>query len=401
MSVASLKEFIKLESAGGIILVIAAIFALIAANSPLSGIYDLLLSTQVGVRVADFAIDKPLLLWINDGLMAIFFFLVGLEIKREVFEGQLSSREKIMLPLVGAVGGIVVPSAIYSVLNWDSPMAMSGWAIPAATDIAFALGVMALLGRRVPAELKLMLLAIAIIDDLGAIIIIAFFYTQQVSTTALLAALIGVIGLFILNRRKVGSLAPYVLLGIYVWVCVLKSGVHATLAGVLVAAFIPLRLPGHDHAWTEDIEHGLHPWVAFGILPVFAFANAGVSLGGIGMDALVHPISLGIVAGLVVGKQIGVFGAIWLAVKLGLGRLPAAVRWGHIYGMASLCGVGFTMSLFIGSLAFEETGYDHFVYDRVGILAASLIASLIGYGALRMHREPASEQETAAREVSA
>ncbi len=391
MSVASLKEFIKLESAGGIILVIAALLALVAANSPLSGIYDLLLGTQVAISVGAFEIDKPMLLWINDGLMAIFFFLVGLEIKREVFEGQLSSPDKIMLPLVGAVGGILVPSAIYSVLNWDSPMAMSGWAIPAATDIAFALGVMALLGRRVPAELKLMLLAIAIIDDLAAIIIIAFFYTQQVSATALLAAFVGVIGLFILNRRKVGSLAPYVLLGIYVWVCVLKSGVHATLAGVLVASFIPLRLPGQDHAWTEDIEHGLHPWVAFGILPVFAFANAGVSLAGIGVEALFHPISMGIVAGLVLGKQVGVFGAIWLAVKLGLGKLPKPIRWGHIYGMASLCGVGFTMSLFIGSLAFEETGYDHFVYDRVGILVASLIASLTGFGALRMLKTPREE----------
>lgn len=383
MSGASLKDFIKMESAGGIVLVVSALLALLAANSPLAPFYALFLDTQVGVHVGAFAIDKPLLLWINDGLMAVFFFLVGLEIKREVLDGQLSSRSQLMLPLLGAIGGIGMPAAIYSLMNWGDGFAMSGWAIPAATDIAFALGVMALLGSRVPAALKLMLLAIAIIDDLGAIVIIAFFYTDQVSSFALMSALLGVIGLFILNRRGVTSLAPYAMLGLYVWVCVLKSGVHATLAGVLVAMFLPLRT-ADGAPWTEKIEHGLHPWIAFGVLPVFAFANAGVSLAGIGLDALSHPISLGIVAGLVIGKQLGVLGAIWVAVALKLASLPREVNWGHVYGMATLCGVGFTMSLFIGSLAFEETGNDHFVYDRLGILMASLIAAGLGYAILRM-----------------
>lgn len=382
MSVASFKEFIKMESAGGILLVLAAILALFVANSGFSPLYSELLTTKMGVHVAGFAIDKPLLLWINDGLMAIFFFLVGLEIKRELIEGQLSSRSQITLPLVGAVGGILIPSITYSLFNWGDGFAMSGWAIPAATDIAFALGVMALLGSRVPAELKLMLLAIAIIDDFGAIAIIALFYTDHVSAAALAAAAIGVAGLYVLNRRGVTNFAPYMLLGLFVWVCVLKSGVHATLAGVLVAAFMPLRRKD-GRAWTEQIEHNLHPWVAFAILPIFAFANAGVSLEGLGLETVMHPISMGIISGLVIGKQLGVFGAIWIAVKMGWAKLPAGLNWMHVYGMAILCGVGFTMSLFIGSLAFEETGTDQFVYDRIGILTASLIASTLGFLVLR------------------
>lgn len=400
MSVASLKEFIKLESAAGIILVVAALLALLVANSPLSHVYDLFLSTHFEIRIGTFSIDKALLLWINDGLMAIFFFLVGLEIKREVMEGQLSSRDKLMLPLLGAIGGIFVPAVIYSAFNWGDGTAMSGWAIPAATDIAFALGVMALLGSRVPGELKLMLLAIAIIDDLGAIGIIALFYTEQVSASALIAALVGVVGLATLNRCRVKTLAPYVLIGFYVWVCVLKSGVHATLAGVLVAAFVPLRVSDDDDiAWTEQIEHALHPWVAFLILPVFAFANAGLSLSGLGLDALLHPISLGIALGLVLGKQIGVFGAIWLAIRFGFAKLPKSLGWGHLYGMASLCGIGFTMSLFIGSLAFQETGNDNFVYDRIGILVGSLIASLFGYGVLRLVGGGKREEQGSVRDA--
>lgn len=383
MSVASLREFIRMESAGGILLVLAASLALIAANSPLATMYDMILGTQMGIHIGMFAINKPALLWINDGLMAIFFFLVGLEIKRELIDGQLSNRSQFMLPLVGAIGGIVLPSMIYSLFNWGDSFAMSGWAIPAATDIAFALGVMALLGPRVPAELKLMLLAIAIIDDLGAIMIIALFYTDHVSTMAVIGALFGVLGLFVLSERGITKLGPYLVIGAFVWVCVLKSGVHATLAGVLVAAFMPLR-HRDGRPWTEEIEHNLHPWIAFAVLPIFAFANAGVSLEGIGLAAVSHPISLGIIAGLVLGKQLGVFGAIWLAAKLRLANLPPQLSWSQVYGMSVLCGVGFTMSLFIGSLAFEETGNDHFVYDRLGILTASILAAVLGYLVLRL-----------------
>lgn len=390
MSVASLRDFIRMESAGGIILLIAAVLAMIAANSFLEGYYFSFLDTKINLSIGSFAIDKPLLLWINDGLMAVFFFLVGLEIKREVLEGQLSTKSQLALPLVGAIGGIAVPALLYTALNSGNTIAMNGWAIPAATDIAFALGVMALLGNRVPTQLKLMLLAIAIIDDLGAIVIIALFYTSQLSLLALAGATAGLFALIYLNKKQVSTLTPYVMVGLFIWVCVLKSGIHATLAGVVVAAFIPLRVPETGEPWTEKIEHKLHPWVAFLILPVFAFANAGVPLGGMSVDAILHPISLGIIIGLVIGKPVGVFGAIWLAVTFKLAALPRAVNWAHIYGMSILCGIGFTMSLFIGSLAFS--GLDNFDYDRIGILAGSVVAALIGYATLRM--VPVSDTKT-------
>ncbi len=383
-----LREFLKLESASGLILIGSAIAAMVVANSPLSGYYDLMLSTPLVVSIGSFAINKPLLLWVNDGLMALFFLLVGLEVKREIMVGQLSTPAQISLPLAGAIGGLTVPSGIYAWLNWDNADALAGWAIPAATDIAFALGILALLGNRIPSALKLTLLAIAIFDDLGAIIIIAVFYSNNISLPALMAAGVGLIALFIMNRRQVSTLTPYLFVGLMVWVCVLKSGVHATLAGVALAMFIPMKIQGQEHSPLESLEHDLHSWIAYAVVPVFAFFNAGVSLGGLSLDALGHPITLGIVLGLVVGKQIGIMSALGLLVATGLAKLPQGLRWPQIYGMSILCGVGFTMSLFIASLAFEETGADNFVYDRLGILAGSVIAAIFGYFVLRTVCKP-------------
>ncbi|MEM9530752.1 MAG: Na+/H+ antiporter NhaA [Pseudomonadota bacterium] len=388
MPVSAIKEFLKLESASGILLLGSAALALIVANSPLVQYYDLLLATPMAVSVGDFAIDKPLLLWVNDGLMALFFLLVGLEIKREVLEGQLSSASQVALPLAGAVGGLAVPAGIYAWLNRANPDALAGWAIPAATDIAFALGIMALLGNRIPNALKLMLLAIAIFDDLGAVIIIALFYTSNLSLNALLAAGVGLVALFVMNRRRVSTITPYLFVGLIVWICVLKSGVHATLAGVAVALFVPIAIPGHAGSPAKSLEHDLHPWIAYAVVPVFAFFNAGVTLDGVTADALTHPITLGIVLGLVVGKQIGIMGSLGLMVATGLARLPDGLRWAQIYGMALLCGIGFTMSLFIASLAFQETGNDTFVFDRLGILMGSGISAVAGYLVLRLVSKP-------------
>lgn len=388
MAINLLREFLKLESASGLILIGSAVLALVVANSPLASYYDLMLSTPMVVSIGALAIDKPLLLWVNDGLMALFFLLVGLEIKREVLAGQLSSASQIALPLAGAVGGLAVPSGIYAWLNWDNADALAGWAIPAATDIAFALGILALLGNRIPSALKLMLLAIAIFDDLGAIVIIAAFYSNNISVPALAGAGAGLIALFIMNRRSVSTLTPYLFMGLMVWVCVLKSGVHATLAGVALAMFIPMKLEGRDKSPLESLEHDLHPWIAFAVVPIFAFFNAGVSLGGLSLDALGHPITLGIVLGLIVGKQIGIMSALGLMVASGIAKLPEGLRWGQIYGMSILCGVGFTMSLFIASLAFEETGADNFVFDRLGILAGSGLAAVVGYIVLRVICKP-------------
>ena len=380
----SIREFLKLESASGILLVASALVAMAMANSPLGAYYDLLISTPVEVRVGDFGLDKPLILWINDGLMAVFFFLVGLELKREVLEGELSDASQIALPGVGAVGGMLAPAAVFAALNWGDADAMQGWAIPAATDIAFALGVLSLLGDRVPTALKVFLVTIAIFDDLGAILIIALFYTGDVSLTSLLVAAACLLPLGLMNRRGVTQVAPYLMIGAVMWVAVLKSGVHATLAGVVLAMFIPLRSPRDPEASPlKDLEHDLHPAVAFGILPIFAFANSGISLRGVGLDYLLHPVPLGIALGLVVGKQIGVFGSCWLLVKLGFARLPQGMGWGALYGVALLCGVGFTMSLFIGSLAFEHSQVDQLFDERLGIIAGSLVSGLAGYLVLR------------------
>ncbi len=380
MPVRALKRFIDSEAKGGLILMATAALALAFENSSLAYIYDQLLTLPVSVNIGALSIDKPLLLWINDGLMAVFFFLVGLEIKREVIEGQLSSKEQIILPAIGAVGGMAIPAVIFlSVTGIDSNLA-NGWAIPAATDIAFALGVLALLGNRIPTAIKTLLLAIAIFDDLGAIIIIAAFYTADLSFPSLAGAAVAIAGLIALNRAGVLRIAPYIMVGVVLWVFVLKSGVHATLAGVVLALAIPLRA-GDQASPLRAVEHSLHPYVAYGVLPAFAFANAGVSLDGFSLSSLLEPLPLGIAAGLLVGKQIGVFGSIVLAVKFGIARRPDGVTWLQLYGLSCLAGIGFTMSLFIGTLAFA--GPELMAQVRYGVLTGSLISALLGYAVLR------------------
>jgi NhaA family Na+:H+ antiporter len=383
MSLATIRNFLRLESASGIILIVIAVIAMVIANSPLDGTYESLLNTYGEIRVGDFEIAKPILLWINDGLMAIFFLLIGLEVKREIREGQLSTPAQVALPGLAALGGLVVPVLIYAALNWGDSEAMNGWAIPAATDIAFALGVLYLLGDRVPTSLKLFLMTIAIFDDLAAITIIAVFYTGDLSLLALGLAGVSLVTLAIMNRAGVTDLRAYGLLGVLLWILVLKSGVHATLAGVALAFTIPMR----DQAGkspVKELEHSLHPYVAYAILPLFALANAGVSLSGMALDTLFEPVPLGILAGLFVGKQIGIFGATWLAVKAGLARLPTGARWIDIYGVAVLGGIGFTMGLFIGSLAFEHGAEGYIALDRLGILVGSLLSMVWGYGVLRI-----------------
>jgi NhaA family Na+:H+ antiporter len=378
MPISMIREFLKFEAAGGIVLIFAAALALVLANSPLDTIYLAFLDIPLAIQVGDLVIAKPMLLWINDGLMAVFFFLVGLEIKREFLEGELASRSQIVLPAMAAVGGMAVPALIYVVINLGHPEHLNGWAIPAATDIAFALGILALLGSRAPLSLKVLLTAIAIIDDLGAIVILAVFYTDDLSLVALGFGFIFLLGLIAINGLKVTRLAPYVLLGIALWICVLKSGVHATLAGVITAFAIPLRTKGdEEHSLLRHVEHELHPWIAFAILPIFAFANAGVSFTGMDLSSLVEPVKLGVSLGLFVGKQIGVFGLLWLCVRLGWSPLPPDTNWVQLYGVALLCGVGFTMSLFIGSLAFEHTSFDAPI--RLGVLTGSLVSGLCGY----------------------
>jgi NhaA family Na+:H+ antiporter len=384
MVVKAIKDFIRLESASGILLLVAAILAIVAENSAGKGLYDALLGTAVEIRIGDFQIAKPLLLWVNDGLMALFFFLIGLEVKREVLAGELSDPSRVVLPVIAAIGGMAFPAAIYAWINWGDPVAIKGWAIPSATDIAFALGVLALLGSRIPQSLKLFLMTLAIIDDLGAIIIIAIFYTADLSVTSLSLAAAAVVILFIMNRRGVLQLAPYILVGIILWAAVLKSGVHATLAGVLTAMFIPFKtVPGDTHTQLEKLEHDLHPPVVYGILPLFAFANAGIPFEAMTLEYLLHPVPMGIAAGLFFGNQIGIFGLSWLAIKLGISKLPQDASWLQLYGIALLCGIGFTMSLFIGSLAFEQGGSDLAVDNRVGILAGSLASGILGYIILR------------------
>jgi NhaA family Na+:H+ antiporter len=335
-------------------------------------------------------------LWINDGLMAIFFFLVGLEIKREVLAGELSSFDKAALPIIAALGGMAVPGLVYYFINSGSPETLVGWAIPTATDIAFALGILALVGSRAPLALKVFLLAVAIIDDLGAIIIIAVFYTSELSTNALILALLGFALAVGLNRVGVKRAAPYVLIGVLMWVFVLKSGVHATLAGVMIALTVPMKREDGDHSLLHHLEHALHPWVAYMILPIFAFANAGVSLTGLTWSDFAQPVTLGIAAGLFIGKQIGVMGATILAVKTGFARLPAGVTWRHIYGIAALTGVGFTMSLFIGSLAFGTD--DKMNAVRLGVLLGSVVSGLFGYVILRSAPQKKSVAENEAIE---
>jgi Na+:H+ antiporter, NhaA family len=378
---AAVRRFLKLEATSGLLLMAAAALALLIANSGLAPTYETLLSTKVALLVDGRGINKPLLLWINDGLMAIFFLLIGLEIKREVLQGELASWDKAALPVIAAVGGMAVPAAVY--LAFNGGVSPEGWAIPAATDIAFALGVLSLLGPRVPAALKIFLLALAIIDDLGAIVIIAVFYSGKLSVLSLALAGGAAVGLLLLNRFGVRRPIPYLMLALFLWVCVLKSGVHATLAGVATAAFIPAdRRGGETESPLAYMEHRLHPWIAFGIMPLFAFANAGVSLEGISFAALLAPLPLGIALGLFLGKQLGVFAFSFAAVKLGLARLPAEVRWTQLYGVALLTGIGFTMSLFIGTLAFSDPTAG--VPVRLGVLLGSVLSALAGYAWLRL-----------------
>ena len=377
------QAFFQHQAAGGVVLMAAAALALALVNSPLAVFYNDLLKTPVVIQVGALEINKPLLLWINDGLMAIFFFLVGLEIKREVIEGRLSNLRQAGLPIMAAIGGMVVPAAVYISINYGDASALNGWAIPAATDIAFALGVLALMGPRVPAALKVFLLALAIIDDLGAIIIIALFYTSKLSPEVLVIAAAGTAALAYLNYRGVTSTAPYIVVGLIVWVCVLKSGVHATLAGVVIALFIPLRAKDENgKSPLKEIEHGLAPWVALGVMPIFAFANAGVSLQGLTFADLFAGIPLGIAAGLFLGKQIGIMSFVWIGVKLGLARLPEGVTWMQIYGAGLLAGIGFTMSLFIGTLAFSDP--EQAAAVRIGVLTGSLLSAIMGAIVLRL-----------------
>ena len=379
----ALRDFLKLETASGMILVVASVAAMVVANSPLQGLYASLIELPVEIRVGDFQIAKPMLLWINDGLMALFFLMVGLELKREIVEGQLSDMKQAAFPAMGAIGGMLGPALIYVWVNQGDSTALQGWAIPAATDIAFALAILALLGNRVPIALRVFLVSIAIFDDIGAIVIIAIFYTSKLSLTALVVALACMPVLYLLNRRGVFERAPYLLVGLVMWAALLKSGVHATLAGIVLAFFIPIRNSEREKSPLHELEHDLHTAVAFFILPIFAFANAGISLGGVSLQYLLHPVSLGIAAGLFIGKQFGIFLFCWLSVRVGLAKLPDGLGWLSIYGVALLCGVGFTMSLFIGSLAFEETGVNLLFDERLGIIIGSLLSGACGYLVLR------------------
>jgi len=384
MPLNAIRGFFRLESASGLLLILAAAIALVMVNSPLDWLYNYFLDTPFEIRLGNGQLAKPLLLWINDGLMAVFFLLIGLELKRELFEGSLSKRSQILLPGAAAIGGMAIPALLYFAINWSDPLAMEGWAIPVATDIAFALGILSLLGKRVPLSLKVFLLALAIIDDLGAILIIAVFYSGDLALQSLILAALAVVALIVLNRLHITNLAPYVLIGLALWVFVLKSGVHATLAGVLLAFAIPLRDKKTGASPLRHFEHTLHPWVAFGILPLFAFANAGISLSGVSLETLLKPVPLGITLGLFLGKQVGVFGLSWVVIKLGWATLPERTRWVHFYGVSVICGIGFTMSLFISALSFEHVPVNELALlsDRLGIIVGSLVAALVGYGIL-------------------
>lgn len=374
----ALREFLELETAGGILLIACVLIAMLTANSPLSGIYAALLDLTVAVQVGTLVINKPLLLWVNDGLMAVFFFLIGLEIKREIMDGELSSFDQIILPGMGALGGMIVPASIYIWLNMGDAVALDGWAIPVATDIAFALALLGSFGARAPTSLKVFLLTLAILDDLAAITIIALFYSADLSPTMLLVGGIFLITAVAMNRLGVTRTSTYVLLGVALWVAVLKSGVHATLAGVLIAFCVPMR-DKEGHCPLRELEHNLHAPVAFVILPAFAFVNAGLSLDGVSLDALVHPVTLGVTTGLVLGKPLGILVFTGLVAALGLARLPKDVSWMQLLGVACACGIGFTMSLFIAGLAFEHGSGAYYSGDRLGILLGSLLSALAAY----------------------
>lgn len=368
------------DAAGGVVLMISAVLAMLVANSGLNDLYQSAFNAKFSITLNGVGLSKPLILWINDGLMAVFFFLIGLELKREILEGKLRNPRDVMLPGLAAVGGMLVPAVIFTALNWNSPETLSGWAIPAATDIAFAVGVLALLGKNAPTSLKIFLLTLAILDDLGAIIIIALFYTANLDVSYLLVAILPLVGLWWLNRIGAHRIAPILLLGVILWVLVLKSGVHATLAGVLTAFFVPLK-DRFGRSPLHSLEHGLTPYVTFMIVPIFAFGNAGVVLSGIGLQDLLSPLPAGIALGLLFGKVIGVFGVVWLLVRFGVAQLPHHAGWLHILGVSLLAGIGFTMSLFIGSLSFDDLALMNDV--RVGVLSGSIVAAISGYLILR------------------
>src|SRR5688572_891530 len=387
-AVRAFAEFFRLEAAGGIVLILAAALALLLVNSQWAPFYLRLLDLPVEVSAGPYGIAKPLLLWINDGLMAVFFLLVALEIKREMVGGQLAGRAQLVLPMVCAGAGVVVPALIFSALNRGDAAVMRGWAVPTATDIAFALGVLALLGSRVPVGMKLLLSTIAVVDDLIAILIIALFYSHGLSPVALAWAAVALAAMWLLNRRGVTALTPYLVLGVVLWVAVLKSGVHATLAGVATGLMIPHVNPHNaepdetEHSPLEHLEHALHPWVAFGILPLFAFVNAGLILDGISFGALFAALPLGIVLGLVLGKPVGIVLAALAMRSLGWARFPEGMGFRAMLGLGLLCGIGFTMSLFIASLAYQDAG--HYDAAVLGILAASIVAALLGLAWLRV-----------------
>ncbi len=388
----AIRDFLKLESAGGILLLLTATAAMIVANTPLLPRYDDFLETIVAVQVGDWSINKPLLLWINDGLMAVFFFLIGLELKREVMEGELSSARQIALPAVGAMGGMFVPMAIYAWFNWNDPIALDGWAIPAATDIAFALALLSIFGSRVPVALKIFLLTLAIFDDLGAIIIIALFYSEDISLQLVIFGAVAFAIAVAMNRAGVTRTSTYILLGIVLWVALLKSGVHATLAGVLIALCIPMR----DEAGRSplrELEHNLHGPVVYAILPIFAFANAGLPLADFTVDSLSHPVTLGIILGLFAGKPLGVLVFVALGVLFRFVELPRNVTWGQIAGIGFASGIGFTMSLFIAGLAFEHGSGDYFEGDRLGVLVGSILSAVAALIILQLSLRPRGSPE--------
>ncbi|NRD68995.1 Na+/H+ antiporter NhaA [Psychrobacter okhotskensis] len=382
MAIRRIKAFFEFEAAGGIVLALAAIAAMIIANSPLSTWYESFIHAPVAIQIGSFEIAKDAHHWINDGLMAVFFFLVGLELKREVLIGELSNVKQIILPAGAALGGMIMPAIVYLLFNYNEPEFWKGWAIPAATDIAFALGILSLLGNRVPNSLKVFLVSIAIFDDIGAILIIALFYTSELSLESLAFAGLCLPFLYLLNRRNVTSITPYLLIGVIMWIAVLKSGIHATLAGVVLALFIPMfDRTDPEHSPLEELEHDLHNTVAFGILPLFAFANSGISLKGAGFAELFHSVPLGIAAGLFIGKQLGIMAMCWLIFKLGISTMPKGMNYKQIYGASLLCGVGFTMSLFIGGLAFG--GATPLFDDRLGIIMGSIVSGIAGYMMLK------------------
>lgn len=378
--ISTIRTFLKLESAGGILLIGAAALAMLCANTDLKSLYEGLLQIPVGIQFGSLQIHKPLVLWVNDGLMVLFFFLVGMELKREVIEGELSDTANVGLPALGALGGMVVPGCIYWWVNADHPAGMAGWAIPIATDTAFSLGILSVLGPRVPLALKVFLVSLAIFDDIGAILIVALFFTSKLSAAMVWTAGACLVVLLLLNRKGVTAIPLYALVGLVMWVAVLKSGVHATLAGLLLALFIPLTdAKNRAHSPLRSLEQELHTAVAFVTLPLFAFFNAGISLSEVSLESLTHPVSLGITLGLFVGKQLGIFLFCMAGVLLGIARLPRAVTAIQLYGVAILCGVGFTMSLFIGALAFEDLQRPSLFDERIGILFGSLLSTIAGY----------------------